>query len=131
MATKDCDLQDALFDWQDVNALKKFKPSVVETLGPGLFLSDDIIARVVDCAHFSKLHTIPQLIKETSWREDWATEFGESLLSVVHHHYPPLLPPPLIVEGSVAVNEESSAALPRKRAPVKCSACLQLGHISE
>jgi len=67
---------------------------------------------VVDCAHFSKLHTIPQLIKETSWQEDWATEFGESLLSVVHQHYLPLLLPLIVVEGSVAVNKESSTALP-------------------
>jgi len=132
MATKDFDLQDALFDWRDANVLKKFKPSIIETLSPGLFLSDDIIAHVVNCAHFSKLLTIPQLIKETSWREDWATKFGESLLSIVHHHYPPPLPSSLIVvEGSVAVNEDSCTALPQKRSPVKCSACLQLGHISK
>jgi len=86
-------LQDALFDWRDLTAPMKFKPSIVETFGPGILISDDIIACIVDCAQVGKVHSVAQLIKETSWQDDWAKEFGPSLLRVIHQFYP-LAPPP-------------------------------------
>ena len=92
MTLKDHNLQDALFDWHDIKALLKFKPDVVENFGPGLFISDDIITRIVDCAQAGKILTVTQLTKETSWCDDWAKEFGPSLLLLIHEHYLPPAP---------------------------------------
>jgi hypothetical protein len=132
MTLKDHDLQDALFDWRDVKALLKFKPAIVENFGPGLFISDDIITRIVDCAQTGKILTVTQLIKETSWRDDWAKEFGSSLLLLIHEHYPPPAPPASsstsTMEGTTLADAQPPA--PRKRAPQRCSACQELGHNS-
>ena len=117
MTTVDYTLQTALFDWRDEQAAARFNLSVLETFGSGLLLSDEIITRIVDCAQASKLFTIPHLIKETGWREDWANELGDSLLSVVRRHQP-----------TVAVDSEPSTS--RKRGTVTCSACGTKGHIS-
>ena len=131
MTIKDYNLQDALFDWRDIKALLKFKPAIVDNFGPGLFISDDIITRVVDCAQAGKIHTVTQLIKETSWRDDWAKEFGPSLLLLIHEHYP--LPAPTAststTEGTTLADAQPLA--PRKRAPQRCSACQELGHNSK
>jgi len=138
MTTTDRKLQHALFDWREEHASSKFRPAVLESFGAGLFLSDDIITRIVDCAHVSKLHTVSQLIKETRWQEDFATEFGESLLSVVHLHYPQPPPGPtttVVPPSAPAVVEtntlEAAAPAAKKRAPVRCSACHQVGHNSK
>ncbi|KIJ96062.1 hypothetical protein K443DRAFT_10882 [Laccaria amethystina LaAM-08-1] len=128
MTLKDRHLQDALFDWRDIKALLKFKPAIVENFGPGLFISDDIITRIVDCAQAGKILTVTHLIKETSWRDDWAKEFGPSLLLLVHEHYPP--PAPTASTGTMEGTTLADAQLPapRKRAPQRCSACQELGH---
>lgn len=120
MSTTDYNLKTALFDWRDENALVKFNPSVIDTLGSGLLLSDEIILRIIDCAQAFKLTTIADLIKETGWREDWAEELGGSLLSVVHK-YRPLPQPP----------EVSEAGSSKKRSIITCSACGGRGHNSK
>lgn len=122
MTAVDNNLQKALFDWRDEQVAAKFDPSVIETFGSALILSDEIILRIVDCAHASKLSTIPHLIKETGWREDWANELGDSLLSVVHQHHP-------TVQVAVGHGFEASTGT-RKRGLVTCSACGTKGHNS-
>lgn len=118
MTAVDYNLQTALFDWRDEQAAAKFTPSVLETFGSALLLSDEIITRIVDCAQASKISTTTHLIKETSWREDWANEFGDSLLSVVRQHQP-----------TVAAQVDFEAST-RKRGTVTCSACGTKGHNS-
>jgi hypothetical protein len=126
MTSKHRELQNALFDWRDLTVPLKFKSSIIENFGPGIFISDDIISRIVDCAQVGKLHSVAQLIKETSWRDDWANEFGQSLLRVIHEHYPVQAAPPQAT-GTTADTRESA---PRKRAQPRCSACQELGHNS-
>jgi len=130
MTLKGHNLQDALFDWRDIKALLKFKPAIVENFGPGLFISDDIITRIIDCAQAGKILMVTQFIKETSWRDDWANEFGPSLLLLVHEHYPPPAPTASTraIEGAALADVQPPA--PRKQAPQRCSACQELGHNS-
>lgn len=120
MSTTSHNLKTALFDWRDENALVKFNPSVVATLGSCLLLSDEIILRIIDCAQAFKLTTIADLIKETGWREDWAEDLGGSLLSVVHKYWP--IPQPLTI---------SEAGSSKKRGTITCSACGGRGHNSK
>lgn len=128
MTLKDYSLQDALFDWHDIKALLQFNPAIVDNFGPGLFISDDIIMRIIDCAQAGKILTVTQLIKETSWRDDWAKEFGPSLLLLIHEHYPPPASTSA-TEGTTLADAQPLA--PRKRAPQRCSACQELGHNSK
>ena len=121
MTAVDYNLQTALFDWHDEQAAAKFSSSVLQTFGSAFLLSDDIIACIVDCAQASKLSMVTHLIKETGWREDWANEFGDSLLSVVRQHQPLV---------AVQVNLEGLASTARKRGTVTCSACGTKGHNS-
>jgi len=130
MTSKHHQLQDALFDWRDLTAPVKFKPAIIENFGPGIFISDDIITRIVDCAQVGKLDSVPRLVKETSWRDDWAKEFGPSLLRVVHKYYPVLAVPPQAASTADGSTADARESAPRKRAPQRCSACQELGHNS-
>jgi len=130
MTLKDHNLQDALFNWCNIKALLKFKPAVVENFGPGLFISDNIITCIVDCAQAGKILMVMQLTKETSWHDDWAKEFGPSLLLLIHEHYLPPAPTASTstMEGTTLADAQLPA--PQKRALQRCSACQELGHNS-
>ena len=63
--TVDKALKTALYDWRDRTAPLEFRPSVLKTLGSKVFISDQIIARIVECAHAGKITTTAELLKET------------------------------------------------------------------
>jgi hypothetical protein len=89
------DLKTALFDWQRQHAVAKFGNLVVRRLGAKLLISDEIVEHLVTCAHSgTQLSNIDHLITETKWRRDWAKEFGESLLKIIHSHFPQLATAP-------------------------------------
>ena len=114
----DLELKIALLDWRDKNALIKFRVPVIRTMGSKILLSDQIIARIVECAHVGKMKTVLQLAQETGWRKDWAEELGESLLDVVQTYYP-------TPAGPIASISSTPAVVGRK-----CSACGEIGHNS-
>lgn len=123
MSAVDCNLQTALLDWREEKALVKFPKAAVRDLGASILLSDEILNRIVECAHAKKLSSPADLYKETKWRKDWVEEFGESLLALVCHYYPP---PP--TTSNTSTDTRPSAV--SRRAPAKCGACGATGHIS-
>ncbi|KAJ6567852.1 hypothetical protein B0H10DRAFT_1841336, partial [Mycena sp. CBHHK59/15] len=60
--------------------------------GAGVIMSDEVLHRIVDCAHFSKIQTMADLLKDTHWHR--ATEDGAKVLALISQHRPILLPPP-------------------------------------
>jgi hypothetical protein len=82
-------------------------------------MPDQILNRIVDCAHAGKISNIEQLAKESGWTKERLAEYGEDLVKMVLEHYPPSPPP-----------EPAEAGTKRKRAPARCSACHELGHKS-
>jgi hypothetical protein len=69
MMTVDKALKTALYDWRNRTAPLEFRPSILKTLGSKVFISDQIISRIVECAHAGKITTTAELIKETGWRK--------------------------------------------------------------
>jgi hypothetical protein len=116
-------LQMALFDWRDQNARLIFTSAVLQNMGSKIFLSDQIISTIVECARADRIGTVDLLYQETRWRKPWMDEFGESILSVVRSFYPPQTLP-------TAIAAEPTIRRRKPRAPVKCRACGQLGHNS-
>ena len=113
----DLQLRDALRKWRDEKAPLKFPAAFIQNFGAKVFISDDLIARIVLCAHAGKLTSKSNIQKETKWRPDLIEEFGDSLLSVVHRYYP--------------TKDTSSAPSARRRpGPITCGACGEQGHRS-
>ena len=130
MTTTDHKLQAALYDWRDDTAPLKFSAAMIEDIGSHLFISDEIIDRIVKCAHVGKLSSVSDLHKETRWRRELANEFGDALLRVVRQFYPPPPPQAPAPSNSGSGTSQDSAPSSRKRALYKCSACGNPGHTS-
>lgn len=130
----DNSLKTALFDWRHHHAVVKFGNLVVRRLGAKLLISDEIIERLVTCAHSEiRLSTVEHLITETKWRKDWAEEFGESLLKVIHSHFPQLkalaIATPTSDTGTAQPDVIQSADQNNGKRKYRCSKCKGEGHI--
>ena len=109
----------------------KFGNLVVRRLGAKLLISDEIIEHLVTCAHSEiRLSTIEHLITETKWRKDWAKEFGELLLKVIHSHFPQLtIAPPTSDSGTAQLDIIQSADQNNGKQKYHCSKFKGKGHI--
>ena len=125
-------LKMAIFDWRRQHAIEKFGNLVVRRLGAKLLISDEIVERLVTCAHSqTRLSTIEHLITETKWRRDWAEEFGESLLKIIYSHYPQLVPATSTLADVVqlpASDQNVNTSTGKRKS--QCSKCKAEGHIS-
>lgn len=77
-------------------------------------MCDEVLDRIVKCAHFKKIATVEDLKKETQWPR--ATELGQSVVELVLAHCPIPAPEPLTVV---------------KTAVRTCSQCGGTGHIRD
>ena len=119
--------RDVLYTWRRETAEARYGTHIVTVYGSHMIMSDNMIDRVIACAQAGKLHSIQHLINETGWRHDLASQYGESLLAVVHGRYnhPPLKKK---ITGS---NNENANAVPSTSVTTRvmhCSACGQPGH---
>lgn len=114
-------LRGKIFEWRRENATKKLGAMAIRKYGPELFLPDQLVDRIVDCSQYGKITSLEHLLKETHWRKDRVTEFGDSLLNMLQSN--PINPTaPLANELILA------------KAPVKerrCGVCGQTGHNRE
>jgi len=122
MTNSDRELKAALFEWRARTAPLKFPPALVHNFGAKILLSNDIINRIVACAQAGKLSSTADLSKETKWKKELVSEFGESLLAIVRIHRP--IEPPPEISTEVGLSTRKTAG------PVKCSACGNTGHNS-
>ena len=118
MTSKDKELKNAIENWCYEKALSKFRSTTIRTLGVRIFMSDQVISRIVGCAHYHKISTVDHLLKETDWTKERVSEYGEDILSLIYQHSPP------------ASETEVGPGPFRKRAQVKCRACQEFGHNS-
>ncbi|KAJ6618412.1 hypothetical protein B0H10DRAFT_1647899, partial [Mycena sp. CBHHK59/15] len=49
--------------------------------GGGAIMSDEVLDRIADCAHFHKIQTTADLLKETDWYR--VTEDGTQVLALI------------------------------------------------
>ncbi|KII86189.1 hypothetical protein PLICRDRAFT_114321, partial [Plicaturopsis crispa FD-325 SS-3] len=139
MGAADHNFKRALVVWRQEKAVLQLGRILVRTYGPKVFMSDEIVDRLVECAHAHKLTNVEGIKKETRWRADWAEKYGPSLLELVTAHYPAPAPPATVLRpGALETNLANTAtnrspvvaATTQKRKTIKCSRCNQEGHIS-
>ena len=125
LTSSDTDLKTALLNWRREQAITKFGNVLVRTYGPNIFMSDEIIERIVVCVHGDKLKKAAHILKETHWCEDRIHDHAESLLALIKTHSKP--------PSASTSTQESSSATPnvqkQQGSPPKCSRCKQEGHI--
>ncbi|KAF8135271.1 hypothetical protein K438DRAFT_1493035, partial [Mycena galopus ATCC 62051] len=84
---QDMDLRDALHQFRRGATIRKFSLAVPKNSGPGVVMSNEVLQRIVDCAHRHKIESTEQLEKETHWAG--AAEFGEEVIALINEHCPP------------------------------------------
>ena len=136
MSQPDHNLKAALIQWRHETALQRLGPAVVRSYGAKVFISDQIIERLVVCAHAFKLAGVDSIVRETGWRKDQAEEHGATILEVIYAHIPLPVPPPIAPTGSAnsaphtAQVKHDAGPTTCKRRLATCSKCHQEGHIS-
>ena len=123
MTSVNRELKTALFEWRARAAPLKFPHALVHDFGAKILLSNDIIDCIVMCAQAGKLSSTADLSKETKWKKELVSEFGESLLAIVRIHHP-IDPPPKTPTEAVPSTRKTAGL-------VKCSACGNTGHNSK
>jgi hypothetical protein len=123
MTTSDLELKRAILEWRQQQMVAKFGALLARKYGAKYLLSEDLVQRIVDCAHASKITSVESIEKETHW--NGAKEHGILLLAVIKAHVPACPQPP-------AGNSLASGVASTNRAPKKhrCGRCNGEGHIS-
>ncbi|TFK71827.1 hypothetical protein BDN72DRAFT_749144, partial [Pluteus cervinus] len=88
MTPADEALQKRLTSWRHKYGIKCFSRSLIREHGDILFMSDIVLSRIVDAAHYQKLPTVEHLLKELPWNKDYIQEFGSKLLQIIHKDAP-------------------------------------------
>ncbi|KAG1867739.1 hypothetical protein F4604DRAFT_1584971 [Suillus subluteus] len=129
MAILDLKLTDALDDWREETTIKLYGHAHLHDLGPGLIMPNSILDRIVECAHFSKIRSTADLVKETCW--SGANKHGNEIIALIHQVCP--LPTPLtsapLQPRTISSNANANTSVPRNaKRKMRCSACGEEGH---
>lgn len=92
-AKHNMELWDDLHNFRKKQTVTKFGHPALKNNGPGMFMSNAVLQRIIDCAQFGKIQTISDLAKETRWPR--SSEYGGEILTMILAHTPP--PPPQAV----------------------------------
>ena len=146
----DMALQDKLEQWREDTAKEVWGAALYHNYGPKVFLSDELLDRILLCTGTGKLLSASDIAKETGWVD--AVEFGSSILNVVQkvHHLPMPTPVPMPVPVSAhpappsIVSPQGSVEHPTAKATTHqdvknitkcraftCSECGLVGHNGE
>jgi hypothetical protein len=128
---KDKALRDALHQYRQRRTLEKFGSPALYDIGPHLFMTDEVMDRITDCAHYDMITDGERLQRETRWV--WAAEDIEEILGIIRRFSPRIAPPPLTVSTPLQPRRQggANAASPtvaKPKRPVHCSTCKQQGH---
>lgn len=129
----DNNLKEGLRVWRREQATAILGQQKVRKWGAILFMSDEIVQRIVDCAHGGKISTAEHIAKETQWRRDYVDRCAVSLLALIALHAPqppPPAAPASKVLAALSANDPGIGAGPAKRV-LRCGACKELGHTSK
>lgn len=138
----DFKLHDELNDWREKQMVEEGL-GLDDFFGPQLLLSDDILDRIVDLHHHSKVHDVQSLIDQTGWH--YASRYGTQILEIVKS-CTRLVPPrpsvalPVLHDVAVELNGAavsgdvllgSSSQTSDKVTGRQCKACGATTHIGE
>lgn len=129
--TRDKDLNAALRVWRRKEAVNVLGALKVRKFGAILFMSDETLQRLVDCAHIGKITTAESVERETHWRRYWVDKTFISLLAIISAHQPsPPTAPVLAALTPGTVSNITASRVSQMRRPNTCSACRTVGHNS-
>lgn len=60
-------LRRLLDDWRTQKAIEELGLEIAERRGPSMVLPQQLLNRIIDCAHFEKIKSIEDLRRETGW----------------------------------------------------------------
>lgn len=117
-------LRAALHSFCKRKTIEKYRKACLRNTGPAIIMSDNILDRIVDCAHAYVISTLDQLAKETYW--GCVEELGEEVLQMILNMCPKPTPHinPL---GPIQTGNQPALK------PITihhCRACGETGHIS-
>ncbi|KAI6142460.1 P-loop containing nucleoside triphosphate hydrolase protein, partial [Pisolithus tinctorius] len=79
--TQDMELKNTLHTFRKDATIHKFGLAHLSEFGPSIVMSNDVLQRIVDCAHHQKIKTKGELIKETKW--GGAEEYWKEVLALI------------------------------------------------
>jgi ATP-dependent DNA helicase RecQ len=147
MTPEDYHLQNALDNWREKTTEEHYGKAHLWDIGPMLVMPTEVLERIVDCTHYSKINSLEDMRKETRWDE--VDKWGHDIVDLIQRLRPPqpALPPPMTTAPKQPVtalirlpfsNGISSnylqASLPaanppqKERAKTKCGSCGLAGH---
>jgi hypothetical protein len=127
LMSHDHDLRKALHEFRKRRTISKFGTPCLINTGPGIIMPNDILQRIVDCAHHHKIKTTGDLAKETRWSR--VEEFGAEVLEIITSHSP--TPPSSVLWPIHTPNQLPSSSNTTKLAKRTCSRCNSSDHIGK
>jgi hypothetical protein len=121
-----------LDDFQFQTTERKYGHGALDMMGSGLVMSDEVLKRIVLCAHYRKIESVEELIRETRWIG--AREYFNDIRGLVEIHSPPPKNAPLTTRVPLDIRRQGgasgglTAAEPKRRSPNHCGKCKELGH---
>lgn len=149
MTTRGHDLHQELLHWRDFKVLEEDLDGD-NFFGPQIIMSNKILDRIIDLAHYSKIISTTALFEQTHWC--YADLYGPEILKIIKTCIPLPCPPSpkpvasvsvpvlgsssIVNQHSLAPNPQSieaagSVDVPSVKRPRKCSACGNFGHIGK
>jgi ATP-dependent DNA helicase RecQ len=111
----DMNLRDALHNFRREVVRTKFGLACLKDMGPGVFMSNEVLQRVVDCAHEYKIETKDDLAKETRWTG--VHNHAADVIALIKTHRPKPLPTPLLTSTPLRPHLSSLKSCLSARAP--------------
>ncbi|KAF8179485.1 hypothetical protein K438DRAFT_1938411 [Mycena galopus ATCC 62051] len=125
----DCSLRADLHLLRKERTIQVISAASFRSHGAASIMPDEVLDRIVDCAHFHKITTPADLLRETHWHR--VAEDGERVLSLISMHKPvPLPAPDALIFGTPSRAPNVNSAPSTSKAARRCGNCFQLGHNS-
>jgi hypothetical protein len=133
-------LRDALHEYRRNETTKIWGIATLKDMGPGVFMADDILHRIVECAHEYKIDTAASLSKETRWTN--ATSHAPGIIALITLHCPKPVRNPLLTSTPLQSRQVPMIPLPLHNPTTSgspstriikarsCSKCGSRGHIA-
>ncbi|KAF8219277.1 hypothetical protein L208DRAFT_1341853, partial [Tricholoma matsutake] len=142
MVGEDHQLREALDNWWEKATAARYGWAHLHDLGPTLIMPNEVLNRIIDCAHYHKINSTSELKNETRWDE--IEQCGDEVLEIIQCLRPqvsaaspltttPLRTLPTPIRPSTPALNLASPNLPTSTTTAnhsksRCSTCGLVGH---
>lgn len=130
MTAADIALNEALEQWREDKTITTYGYAYAQDIGPALIMPNEILDRIVLCAHDNKLVTAADFTKEILWTK--AAAFAVEIIKIVHQHIPPPTASALVSTTlQFHTNQTTLSGTSLMKKARHCSSCGGTDHICE